>query len=402
MARLALFAPLLLSVFAGRSPSAERVVLEDVEGQVTLRSVSELGLSDLDTAVLVRFEGFEAPAGPVWLAGDRAELELLGGDRLVGHVLGGRGDLLDVEVLGGARVPVVVDRLRSLRFPGRIEDGRIAGLVPPEQGDRLYWISRGGIDRVDGTIEAFDEEGVSFDSVLGTKTFPWEEVAALFVEAFPEDEPEKGPESGGGTDGTPVVLDLIDGSRLRGRLSALGAGGAVLEVRGSGTLTFPLGALVEIVADSGPIAFLSDLAPASADEGSPFDDDLGMRWPHRMDRSVTGGALISAGRRHSRGIGVHAPSRLTWQLDGAWRQLRGAVAIDDSVLLLPHRGSVIFRVHVDGELRWESGLVRGGRPPLTLPPIDLAGAKNLELEVDMATRFHVADRANWLRLLLVH
>jgi hypothetical protein len=391
---MTLFACLLLSL---PGPLAiERVVLEDPAGEVSIQSVSELGLDDLERAVLIRFEGFEAPARPLWSPLDRAELELLGGDRLVGHVVNGRGDLVDVEVIGGASVPVVVDRLRTLRFPHRIEAAELSGLLPPDEGDRLYWISRGGIDRVDGTIEAFDEDGVRFDSVLGAKTFPWEEIAALFVEPFPEEGA-----ADVGAEGRPVVLDLVDGSRLRGALTALGAEGAVLDVRGSGSLAFPLTTLSEIISDTGRIAFLSDLAPSGVVEGSPFDDDVGMSWPHRVDRSVTGGPLVSHGRRYARGLGVHAPSRLTWTLNGRWSELRGAVGIDDSVLLLPHQGSVVFRVHVDGEMRWESGLVRGGRPPLSLPKVDLSGANELVLEVDMATRFHVADRANWLRLLLV-
>ncbi len=378
------------------APSVDRVLLEALDGQVTLRSVSELALSDLDQAALVRFEGLEPPVPAPWPLRDRVELELLGGDRLVGHVVGGRGDLLDVEMIGGARVAVVVDRLRGLRFPGRIEVERLSGLAPPAEGDRLYWLSRGALDRVDGTLEAFDSGGVRFDSVLGTVDFPWEEVAALFVEPFPEDDPGADPPAG-----SPVIVDLVDGSRLRGRMSALDAEGAQLEVRGSGALSLPLGAIAEIVSDAGRVAFLSDRAPSSAVEGSPFGDDIGMRWPHRMDRAVTGGPLLSVGRRYSRGIGVHAPSRLTWTLDGTWRELRGSVAIDDSVLRLPHEGSVVFRVLVDGEQRWESGIVRGGRAPLTLPRIDLVDATELTLEVDMATRFHVADRANWLRLLLI-
>jgi hypothetical protein len=326
---------------------------------------------------------------------DRAEVRLVGGDRALGPVVGGRGDVLEIELTGGAVLPVLVDRLESLRFPGRASADRRSGLAPGEAGDRLFWIRPTGLDRVDGTIEAFEEGGVRFDSVLGAKTFPWPEVAALFVTPLPDEGSEDG-----GAARSEVVLDLVDGGRLRGRMGALGGAGATLTVS-SGEVSFPLGAVAEIVAGSGRIAFLSDLEPAAAFEGSPFDDDLGMRWPHRMDQAVTGGDLRSSGRRYARGIGVHAPSRLEWELDGTWKELRGAVAIDDSVLLLPHQGSVRFLVRVDGEERWQSGLVSGGQPPVTIPAVDLSGAKRLALEVDMATRFHVADRANWLRMLLV-
>ena len=374
----------------------ERAVLETLDGSVSVRSLAELDAGDLEGAVLIRFEGFPPLGDPGFLPRDRAELELVGGDRVLGEVVDGRGDLVDVRILGGGTLSVVVDHLRSLVFPARVDPERLAGLVPASEGDRLYWIRPGGLDRVDGTLESFGTEGVTFDSVLGSKTFPWEEVAALYVEPFAEAKV-----AGEEGEGRPVAVDLVDGGRLRGRLRSLSAEGAEIAVTAAGSLTLPLAAIAEIVGDDGRVAFLSSLSPAEAEEGSPFDDDLGMSWPHRMDRSVSGGPLTSGGRRFGRGIGVHAPSRLTWRLDGTWRELRGAVAIDDSVLLLPHRGSVRFRVHVDGQLRWDSGIVRGGNPPVTLPPLELAGATELALEVDMATRFHVADRANWLRMLLV-
>ena len=36
-----------------------------------------------------------------------------------------------------------------------------------------------------------------------------------------------------------------------------------------------------------------------------------------------------------------------------------------------------------------------------IPPVALEGKRKLGLEVLMATEFHVADRANWLRVMLV-
>ncbi len=71
------------------------------------------------------------------------------------------------------------------------------------------------------------------------------------------------------------------------------------------------------------------------------------------------------------------------------------------MLPLPARGSVRFRVLVDGTERWSSPVLRGGDPPLDLPPIDLAGAEELELVVDDAGDGFAGDRADWLGLYLV-
>ena len=126
-----------------------------------------------------------------------------------------------------------------------------------------------------------------------------------------------------------------------------------------------------------------------------------MVWPHRLDRSVSGGPLRCGGRLYTRGIGVHAPSKLRWELDGSWSALKLAIGVDDEVLELAGRGSVIFRVVVDGEARFESEVMRGGRAPLEVPRISLEGAAELRLEVEMASDLHVADRADWLRPVLI-
>jgi len=374
------------------------LAFHDLDGLVTRRPVASVSLTDLDQlqAVLVRFEDFEPPQVTGLANADRAELRLTSGDLVRGRVAGGRGDLLHADLVGGALFVVEIDRLESIVFPGRVPADRPGGLTPGDQTDRLYWKRQGGLDRVDGTIEAFGEEGVSFESVLGSKTFPWDEVAGLFVAAFEE-------AGAGGEDlgGTRVAADLIDGSRLRGRLVSLDREGCTLEFEHGPGITLPLASLSEVVVDDGRIAFLSDLAPSLVEESSPFGDDLGMRWPYRRDRAVGGGPLVVGGQHYARGLGVHAPSRLTWELDGTWTELRGAVAIDDSVLLLPHQGSVEFRLLLDGELAWASGTVRGGQLPRALPDLELAGKRELTLEVDMDSKLHVADRADWLRMMLV-
>ena len=68
------------------------------------------------------------------------------------------------------------------------------------------------------------------------------------------------------------------------------------------------------------------------------------------------------------------------------------MGIDDST---GGRGSVEFRVLVDGRERWASGPIRGGAPPVPVS-IDLAGAKRLELLVDFGEGADVLGHADWL------
>ncbi len=377
------------------TPPTPELVARDARGVERRTPLEGLAVEDAAAlgGVLVRVEGLEPAAVPPVEAAT-VRLSLRGGGRVSGRLLGGEEERLDVALVGDATLRVMIEELDDLRFPTRVPEGARGTLEPAEVGDRLYRVAGRRLDRIDGAIESFEDAGVRFDSELGSKLYPWEEVAACFVEALDD--------AGGRIEGgTPVVVDLVDGSRLTAAFLRWNEERLELETAAGRGLALPNATIAEAFFDDGSLRFLSDLVPVEVEEASPFGDDMGLSWPYRMDRSVTGGPLSAGGRAWSRGIGVHAPSRLTFALDGSWKELRGAAAVDDEVLRLSARGSVVFRVFVDGEQRFESGVVRGGDAPLTLPRIDLEGARALTLEVDMSTDLHVADRADWLGVMLV-
>jgi hypothetical protein len=81
---------------------------------------------------------------------------------------------------------------------------------------------------------------------------------------------------------------------------------------------------------------------------------------------------------------------------GAPKRFQADLGIDDST---NGQGSVQFRVLVDGEEKFVSPIVRGGKPPVPVS-IDITGAKTLELVVDYADRADVLDHADWLNARL--
>ena len=390
--------PLLFSLALVRlqDVSAPRLVTEDLEGRRGLLALEELPLADprKKGIWLVRPEGFDAPKTSEANAAPAVRLELANRDVLTGRIRGGSGEVLEVELPGGVVVPFALEDLRSLVVPARAAG---ASLEPAREGDRLYRLS-GALEPIDGALEAFTSEGVRFDSELGLRTTPWDEVGALFLENL---------EGGGAARpvDVPVLLSFTGpaGGRVRGGLLRLERASCRISLAGKTEVALPLGAVAELLVDDGRLSYLSDLVPAEeSGRGAPFGDELGMSWPHRLDQSVLGTELRAGGRTHARGIGVHAPSRLTFLLDPPARGLRGSVAIDDSSRLNPAsaRGSVVFRVLVDGRVLWESPLVRGGDPPLVLPALALEGTRELVLEADPAGDF-AGDRADWLGLMLV-
>ncbi len=400
---------LLTSAWAQGTPGAGagvRLSGETARGEFREIPLSRLPVDDLaalEVAVLHVHGGKAPEAGEGEV--DLARLELAGGERLGGRVAGGEGELVSLRLLGDVILPVPVGRLRSIVFPGRIPEGLTAPVEAPQELDRLYRRVGSALDTLDGTVLGFTPEGVRFESTrLGERLVPWPEVAALFVEVLAD--------AAGAPDpaGAPVVVDLADGSRLRGRMRRLSSAGLELSVGGTTEVALPLSALGEIARDDGSIAFLSDLAatreegrgnPFGGGDGDDASEAYGMVWPHRADRAVTGGPLRAGGRVSRRGIGAHAPSRIHFALDGAFRELHGAVAVDDSALLLPARGSVVFRIFLDGERVFESASLSAGDAPVPFPVLALEGRRELVLEADMAADLNQGDRADWLRMMLV-
>lgn len=379
------------------SPSGPRVVLQGVAGEATTRALAGFETTDPRQlgAHVVRFEGL--PPASASAGGDVATVELAGGERLVGTLQRASDEALTVALAADVRARTSLDDMRSILFRARIPSTWNAPLERAQEGDRIYRRKNDTIERIDGGVEAFGETSVKFhDDRIGTLDVAWSELVALFVDSGSG---VRAPAEGA----VNVVVDLVGKTRLKGTLTKIDAQGVALERRGGEALRIPAGLVALVLVDDGRLVFLSDLDPREAPPSAPFGDDLGLRWPHKMDASVMDGPLVAGGKTFARGIGVHAPSRMVWALDGTFESLRGQCAVDDSVLKLAAHGSVRFRVLVDGTKRFESKILHGGDAavPITLEPAGLLGAKELVLEVDIGEDNFVADRADWLQVMLV-
>ena len=384
-----LFALLLLA-----AQSSPRVVLVGLDGSEKLVAPEQRDTTDPRQQQAWRVR-FELPAGaPV--PRDAGEVRLWGGERLRGSIKSGQGEALVLQTCGGVSLVVDLDELDSLRFPALIPDLWSTPLEPAAEGDRLYRRAREALDVLEGGLEAFGKDGLEFhDQRVGKKHIAWSEVAGLYLDRASGKE-----QATRKIEGVPVALDLADGGRLRGGLVKLNGQGVDLARAHAQTVHVPLSALLLLSVEDPRLAYLSDLAPAQGALAAPFGDDLGMTWPARIDGSVSGGPLLAGGKRFARGIGVHAPSRGTWKLGGAWKELHGLVAIDDETATLATRGSVVFRVLLDGKEVWKSETLRGGDAPRAMPRIALEGAQELALEVGDAGDGFAGDRADWLELVL--
>jgi hypothetical protein len=173
-----------------------------------------------------------------------------------------------------------------------------------------------------------------------------------------------------------------------------------LEVTLAGNVKCESGALadVEFVQTcGGPFVYLSELEPV----GYRHVPYLSIEWPWRPNQSVTGEWLSVAGKRYLIGIGMHSAARLTYKLDGSFKQFDSDIGVDDSSR---GRGSVVFVVYLQKDGKWgeafKSEVVRGGETPLSVS-VDVSGAEGLTLTVDYADRGDELDHAVWLDARLV-
>jgi len=378
----------------GPAPEVPELWVEAAGGALERLPLARVDLVSLDEVggALMRFEGLPV-LDPRAVPEGRARVELASGGRVFGELDGGDEEFLELRLWGQTSLALSIEEIASVRVPSRLPATWTEPVVAAEQGDRLYRTLGTGLDRIDGTLEGFSLEGVRMETAIGSKLFPWTEVAALFVEVFEE--------GGLAVDlERRVVVDLRDGSRLPFAFKRLSPAGLDLETGAGRGLRVPLPRVAEVLIEGRGVRFLSDLEPRRAEPSAPFGDDLGMVWPVRRDRSTSGAPLRAGGRLWTRGLGVHAPSRLEYELDGTWKRLRGKVAIDDEVIALPAGGSVVFRVLAGERLLWESPVLRGGDPPLEIGAVDLSGVTELVLEATTADEMHVGDRADWLRPIL--
>ncbi|MEW6072823.1 MAG: NPCBM/NEW2 domain-containing protein [Planctomycetota bacterium] len=110
-----------------------------------------------------------------------------------------------------------------------------------------------------------------------------------------------------------------------------------------------------------------------------------------VDRSVEGKPLQIGGREFAWGLGSHAASVLHVRLAGGSARFSAWVGVDDETA---GRGSLAFRIHGDGKLLWESGVMKGGDAARRVD-LDLAGVETLLLVTTSAGDGIDYDHADW-------
>ena len=374
----------------------EVLAIEPQGGQLVLRTAARQ--LPLDTVKSIRFQEPGSPASERRAV--RAHLTT--GDVLRGVVSGGaKGDemVLSSRALGEVRLRFGL--LRALVTETTPEREReLVQRATRREGtlDELYLRDGGAVT---GSVVKIEDLGVTIDtsveggSDIGEQAWDLDKLE-LVAMGLLEEPPSPG-------EGLRVQLRLVDGSLLSGALEGLQEDQVRLKhpLQEKGSLSVPVARVSELVVQNGAFVYVSDLEPEGVDQRFPPEFSYSVEtWGWKRDRNVTGGPLRLGGRTWDKGLGVHSYAALTYRLDGAFKELRTVVGLDDSCRHLgePGFGAVVFRVLVDGKpaKEYPAGVVaRKGDAPQELK-VAVVGAQRLTLVADFdPTSLHVLGRGDW-------
>lgn len=378
-------AVLLASALGSAAPGAELLTPsgDRVKGEARI-SGGRLTIGDTRLAV-AEIVDLRLSAGP-WADTIDQGLVLAGGDILTGVVVS----------LQAGKIAFRSDSLGDLELrAGQVRAAvlgpqPLAGLGRPLAGGEGAVLVNG--DFAAGSAEWINDLFVGINTGRRTIRLPRARTALV---RLPSAEDAPAGRAGTGRAAEPrQYVRLVSGERLSGRVRSLSGGRLVLATDFAGDVTLPERAVNSLWSEGGAIVPLGSLEPAEVKQTPQFDES----FPHRVDRSLSGGFLSVAGRRYERGIGCHSRCEIEYEIGGGYSALVAEIGIDDAAR---GRGEVVFRVLADGEVVFESAPVRGGEAARPIR-VRLSRARRVRLVADFgADGASLGDHADWCRAVLV-
>lgn len=183
------------------------------------------------------------------------------------------------------------------------------------------------------------------------------------------------------------TFELASGDKISGQLAGVKPDVLDIHTLWGTDVQLPRGEVRSITCRGGRATYLSDLEPVSVDEVSYF----GHRQLYHRDKGLAGGPLVLHGMTYRKGLAVHSRCVLTYPLDGRYELFQARLGFEEGA---PIGGSIACRVLADDREVYANPAFRLDAQPVSLK-LELAGAKQLVLEVDFGETEDVGDRIVW-------
>ncbi len=258
------------------------------------------------------------------------------------------------------------------------------GLEPGEQDVVVVARKTGGWLSVQGILKSADDKALTFSWKGTDRQISMPTVRAVFLAPTTAAKPEK----------FRGMLTLGDGSSVR--FTSLTYDKYVFNVAlsGAGETKMPAGKVASVKFVSDRVVNLGDLKPLAVKQHGLLDTTMG--W--RLNRSVSGAAIVLGGRSYSRGIGLHSFCELTYGLDAQYKALIATIGIDD---IVRPGGDASLTFLGDGKELLAPLRVTGKGKPLAVR-IPLAGVKSFVIRVDYGKdKLDVGDHVDFAGARLI-
>lgn len=321
---------------------------------------------------------------------------LTNGDLLYGSPLDGPEDNEDLFKLTSPRLGEItldINLVARIEVTANVKPGSLPDVDPKDKDSRdCLHFAPDGADPKAQLMRVTREGLLVYNEILKQDDkFAWSRVRGIVCKRKPA-EAEKALHG---------IFTLRDGSVLSARIKSWGAGKLELEHR-VGAFVMEERNLMSVTMKNGRYAYLSDMEYAASPQERPYYLPADFKYESylfkvRRDRAQGGGQLTLRGKTYAKGLGVHALSKLSYNLRKGYSKLVATLGIDDSAGDL---ASVEFKVYGDGKLLYESGVVRRSSPAIELN-LDVLNVNELVLEVTAADNADIQDRANWANIKVV-
>jgi RHS repeat-associated protein len=115
-------------------------------------------------------------------------------------------------------------------------------------------------------------------------------------------------------------------------------------------------------------------------------------WPLRADRSIDNNTLTINGVEYEKGLGSHAYSNISVELNGNYDVFSSVIGIDDEVADRSQPGNSTFVVLLDGEEVYNSGVMTPGMAEEVY--VDVKGKRTMQL-VTQLNGDYMNDHTDW-------
>ncbi|MCR4317131.1 MAG: NPCBM/NEW2 domain-containing protein [Planctomycetes bacterium] len=330
-------------------------------------------------------------------------LGLRDGEQFVGEIQpSGNGDGFVFVDRSRLRLDVTEDIFGAVM---QIDNQRNKAQTPPlERTDRdtIFYFENGALEFDAGYIYSIDNEVVTYESHIWNEPGEGDHLRIALSQVIRIVMSDDSGFEFDADENTESVYTKY-GSILKGKVVSMENRTIAIENQVFGRLELNLRDVVSIRSKNDLVTYVSDIEPSSVLEHGALRmrGDQTTFFPFRTNLDFAGGVPAIRGRRYLNSLVCHVYSKLEFDVPGDAIEFVSYVGVSDETLNLSpdYTAKMVFRVYVDGEKKFDSGVLIENSAA-TLVKLSVRGQQKLALELTWADdgdpiSYYIKGRGVW-------